>query len=210
MQELSAYPISFPYGVTTAPYTVSHPHRGDDRAAPLNTPIIIKGVTIGFVGMTGFATGYHCHNQEWQGSKTNVRKPQNAFKGGTVIEVDAVGNTGDGSFGKYVTLRNDDGWNTSYCHMNSVNATVGQIIKQEEGVVVDMPITPTQVDKVIKMGLHRPATDAELNNPDKQTNPGLLIDQVWASGGEQEYNASQTPPPTGFKPYAGPALYEEA
>lgn len=138
MKDLATYPISFPYGSTAPPYTSSHPHRGDDRACPANTPVIIQGVTVGLVGMTGWATGYHCHIQEWLNSKTNVRKPQNAFKGGTVTEVDPVGNTGDGSWGKYVTISNDDGWNSSYCHLNEVKVAVGDKIK--EGGQVSNPI----------------------------------------------------------------------
>lgn len=163
MRDLASYPISFPYGATTSPYTPAHPHRGDDRAAPINTPIIIQGVTIGYVGMTGLADGYHCHNQEWQGINTNVRKPQNAFKGGTVIEVDSVGNTGDGSFGKYVTLRNDDGWNTSYCHMNTTNAKVGDVITQGGQPVSDEPVDETAVKQAYNSGLLRDATQQEVD-----------------------------------------------
>ena len=130
MAQLADYPISFPFGATSAPYSTAHPHRGDDRAAPINTPIIVKGTTIGFVGLTGNTTGPHCHIQEWKTTKDNVRKPQNAFKGGTVIEVDSAGTSGDGSFGKYVTIQSSDGWNDSYCHMSSVSVKVGDVIKE--------------------------------------------------------------------------------
>lgn len=135
MKDLASYPITFSFGVTTDPYTPSHPHRGNDRAAPLGTPIIVQGTTIGFVGMTGFATGPHCHTQEWHTNKLNVRRPQNEFKPGTVTEVDVNGTTGDGSLGKYVTVRNIDGWSTSYCHMNVVNIKVGQDITQQGGTM---------------------------------------------------------------------------
>ena len=146
MKDLASYPISFPYGVTTTPYNPSHPHRGNDRAAPLGTPIIVQGITIGFVGMTGLATGPHCHTQEWQGSKLNVRRPQNEFKPGMVVEVDVNGTTGDKSLGKYVTVRNADGWNTSYCHMNMVNAKVGDNISSGGS----MKPTDKQADALIR------------------------------------------------------------
>lgn len=203
MKNAAQYPISFPYGATSAPYSSSHPHRGDDRACPIGTPVIINGITIGLTGATGKVTGPHLHIQESLNSYTNTRKPQNAFKPGTVVNIDPNGTQGDGSFGKFITIRNADGWDDSYCHLSQINVTKGQIIGG------DMPITPTQVDKVIKMGLHRPSTEAELNNPEKQSNPGKLIDEVWASGGEQQYNDSQNPQPTNVKPYDGPPLFVE-
>lgn len=163
MRDLSSYPISFPYGVTTAPYNPSHPHRGDDRAAPLNTPVVVQGVTIGLVGMTGFATGPHCHNQEWQGNKLNVRKPQNAFKGGTVSEVDPIGNTGDGSLGKYVTVRNDDGWNTSYCHLNVVKVKVGDKLQGGQNMPTNQQIDEwISIQHFIAFGV--PANEAVFND----------------------------------------------
>lgn len=51
-------------------------------------------------------------------------------------------------------------------------------------------LTPSQVDKVLKMGLRREPTAAELNNPDYQNNPGLLIDTVWNNGGEMLYHST--------------------
>lgn len=199
MKPLDQYPISFPYGATTDPYSASHPHRGDDRAAPLGTPINVLGTTIGFVGMTGLATGYHCHIQEWQTSKLNIRKPQNAFKGGTVIEVDPIGNTGDGSWGKYVTVKNGDGWNSSYCHMNTVNAKVGQVLKGE-----DMAISRGRAIRLLRLA-RRGTSEAQIaalmkNDEDK------WLDDVYASAWFKAQTAKINAPDS-YKPYAGEQLF---
>lgn len=69
----------------------------------------------------------------------------------------------------------------------------------------DMPITPGQQDKAIKMGLRRPPSAAELNNPDWRNNPGLMIDTLWANGGEASYNEDQKPKT--YKPYTLPPLF---
>jgi murein DD-endopeptidase MepM/ murein hydrolase activator NlpD len=196
---LKDYPISFPYGVTTDPYSPSHPHRGDDRAAPVNTPIVVEGAIIGYVGMTGFADGYHCHNQEWQGTKTNVRKPQNAFKGGVVIEVDSIGNTGDGSWGKYVTVKNADGWNSSYCHMNKTNAKVGQVLKGGD-------MTTNRGDAIwlyrTLLGIHSPT------EKQKQDWTGRNLSELLeAISKDKRYLAFIN---KGYQPYNGDPLYVKA
>lgn len=131
------YPVTFPYGATTAPYTKAHPHRGDDRPCPELTPIVIGGVTIGLTGATGYVFGPHLHIQEWSGNYANVRKPQNAFKGGTVINIDSDGTQGDGSFGKFISIQNADGWVDSYCHLGEINVNVGLKVTEEEEVIIE-------------------------------------------------------------------------
>lgn len=128
MKPASDYAVNFPYGATSAPYSSTHPHRGNDRACPTGTLVVIAGTTIGLTGSTGASTGPHLHIQEWQGNTANTRKPQNEFKPGTVTQVDPNGTTGDGSFGKYITIKTDDGWNDSYCHLSQVNVKVGDKI----------------------------------------------------------------------------------
>lgn len=152
MKPLDQYPISFPYNAITEPYTPSHPHRGNDRAAPKSTPIYILDTLIGTVGRTGKATGYHCHTQEWYGSFANVRKPQNEFKPGVVTQ---VGFSFD--FGNYVTITNSDGWNTSYCHLERRDVTLGQIIGE------NVNNTPERVKAVFKAYLQSTATQNDIN-----------------------------------------------
>lgn len=132
MKDASQYPISFPYGATTDPYSPAHPHRGDDRACPVGTPVIINGVTIGLTGATGKVTGPHLHIQEWHNNYLDIRKPQNAFKGGVVTNIDPTQSQGDGSFGKFISVKTADGWTDSYCHLSRIDVKVGDKLEGEE------------------------------------------------------------------------------
>lgn len=51
------------------------------------------------------------------------------------------------------------------------------------------PLTPAQVDHVLKMGLRREPTAEELNNPAYAQSAALLIDTVWNNGGKQSYES---------------------
>lgn len=122
------YTVNFPYGATSDPYSLSRPHKGDDRPCPEGTPVTINGQQIGLTGATGYVFGAHLHIQEWNGSYGNVRKPQNAFKPGKVINVDRNATQGDRSFGKFIDVQNADGWVDSYCHLSRIDVNVGDII----------------------------------------------------------------------------------
>lgn len=65
---------------------------------------------------------------------------------------------------------------------------IGKLQVVKEG---DMPLTDAQVDKVLKMGLRREPTAAELQNPEFH-DAGLLIDTVWNNGGEQSFKSIGT------------------
>jgi hypothetical protein len=107
------YPVSFPFGATSAPYSPSHPHSGEDRAAPSGTPIVVSGTQLGVVGATGKVTGPHTHIQKAT-STTNFISPTGG--GGNVTgTVSEVGyNT---EIGNFVRIKGDDGFRWSYFHM---------------------------------------------------------------------------------------------
>lgn len=123
------YPVTFPYGATSAPYSPSHPHRGDDMPTPLGTQVLVGNAVVGLTGSTGQSTGPHLHVQQWSGNAANTRKPVDKWKPGTVIAADSNPNQ---SWGKHVTVKNDDGWNTTYAHLSEVKVTVGQVIQGDD------------------------------------------------------------------------------
>lgn len=126
------YPVTLAYGVYgVAGYTKEHPHRGRDFGCPSGTPLVVGGQQIGLSGATGKVTGPHCHVQEWKGDYANTREPNNAFQPGTVVNIDPNGTQGDGTFGKFITIRNADGWNNSYCHLSEIDVKVGDVIGGE-------------------------------------------------------------------------------
>lgn len=198
MKDLAQYPVTFPYGSTAPPYSTTHSHRGNDRAAPVNTPIIVCGVTIGYVGMTGDATGYHCHTQEWLKNHVDVRKPQNEFKPGTVTEVDVNGTTGDKTLGKYVTIKDSDGWSTTYCHMNTTNANVGEIIKEENVEPTDYRMNQGDVINGFAI-FNRVPSQADLDAWVGQTFKKFQYEKITDGVAKM--------PPTGVKPYSGDELF---
>lgn len=57
----------------------------------------------------------------------------------------------------------------------------------------DMALSPGDIDKIIKMGLHREPTAEELGNQAYANDPSLLINTVWNNGGEQLYTNPPTP-----------------
>jgi murein DD-endopeptidase MepM/ murein hydrolase activator NlpD len=123
------YKVSFPYGATSAPYSKDHPHRGNDRACPTGTPVVINGVTLGLTGATGMVSGPHLHTQEWRGDVATTRKPENEFKAGTVVDTGTRP-----QWGKFVTVQ-VNGWNTTYCHLSEIKVRAGQIIGEQQEMV---------------------------------------------------------------------------
>lgn len=118
------YPVSFPFGATTAPYSPTHPHSGEDRAAPSGTPIVVSGVQLGVVGATGQVTGPHTHIQK---AVNGVFVSPNGAGGNVTGKVTEVGyNT---EIGNFVRIVDASGVRWSYFHMRDVPLVkVGQII----------------------------------------------------------------------------------
>lgn len=118
------YAVSFPYGATSAPYSASSPHRGNDRACPSGTPVIVGDTTIGWTGMTGWATGPHLHTQ----AGTDLYC-QNTFNpGGLEFQPGAVAAKGWATqWGNYVIVKTSGGY-ICYAHLQQTNVNVGQVI----------------------------------------------------------------------------------
>ena len=128
MKTAKDYPVSFPYGATSSPYSKTNPHKGEDRAMPLGTPVVVNGTKIGEAGTTGKSTGVHVHVQKVLGKVLN---PKGA---GFDISLPAVVyQTGYRSdIGNYVRIRDAKGVEWSYFHMNKVMVKKGQIIEGDE------------------------------------------------------------------------------
>lgn len=184
------YEVNLPYGATSAPYSRLHPHRGNDRPCPAGTPVVIGGTTVGLTGATGYVIGAHLHIQEHTaGDYANTRKPQNEFKGGTVIGV-YPNSLGDGTFGKFIDIQTDDGWVDSYCHLSQINVQVGQKV----GAMSDSSISESETD-VLRIG-HSEAGGWDLNEVHAGKYDKLFVDtyrgksvsyfirKQWENGGD--------------------------
>jgi hypothetical protein len=121
-------PVTYPYGATSAPYSPSRPHRGNDRAGKDGEPIYIGSTVIANVGSTGWSTGNHLHTQAGTdiGCQATFNPSSIEFKGGTVVR------TGWGDqWGNYITIQVGSKYVT-YCHLSKINVKVSQVIKEDE------------------------------------------------------------------------------
>lgn len=118
------YSVSFPYGATSSPYSPASPHRGNDRPCPNGTPIVIGDTTIGWTGMTGWATGPHLHTQagtdEW--CQRTFEPTGLEFQPGTVVHWGWAD-----QWGNYVIIQVGGGY-ICYAHLSQTNVSVGQVI----------------------------------------------------------------------------------
>jgi len=115
------YKVTFPYN---ARYSNGGRHRGNDRACPQGTDVIVGGVLIAKTGNTGLTTGPHLHTQA--GTDKACQKDINPgpleFQPGKVV------NAGTGpQWGKFVTVQVGNQF-ISYCHLSSINVSIGTVI----------------------------------------------------------------------------------
>lgn len=129
----ASYPITFGYKATDGYYygpngRVGKYHRGNDRACPTGTPIIIGGQTIGLTGATGLVSGPHLHTQACTAGSNYANDLDPSpfeFKFGTV-----VGAGWHNQFGNHVIIR-VGGVDITYAHLSKINVSVGQTIGEE-------------------------------------------------------------------------------
>ena len=124
MAQAADYPVSFPFGATSHPYTAASPHKGEDRACPTGTPVLVNGVAIGLVGNSGLSFGSHLHIGKFTQNGTLMPPNGQGFHFGTarVLTVSA-----DATNGNYVRLL-ADGYCYVYLHLSKTLVTVGQTL----------------------------------------------------------------------------------
>jgi hypothetical protein len=174
------YKVTFPYLATSAPYSITHPHSGEDHKMPLRTEIWVGDTLIAYSGNTGESTGPHSHVQR---AKKGVYvapylPPQGKGYGNTIAlpaTVIEVGNKAD--VGNYVRLmdKNNERW--SYFHNDAIVVKVGAVINEENE---DM-LNEGDVKNLYNAGWHRDATAAEI----KQWVGKPMKDFFYASGKNQ-------------------------
>lgn len=118
------YPVTFPYNARYSAKLGGGRHRGNDRACPTGTPVVIAGVTIGLTGATGLTTGPHLHTQAGtdKACQKDINPTPLEFKPGTVV------NAGTGKqWGKFVTVQVGSQF-ISYCHLSVIKVNIGRVI----------------------------------------------------------------------------------
>lgn len=147
------YPVTFPFGATTFPYSKQHPHMGEDRKMPLNTEVWVSKTLIGLAGTTGKSTGVHTHTQKIvsgevvnpKGGGFNVPLPAVVIETGTLwtnpLKYREIGN--------FVRIKDAKGVVWSFFHLNKV------LVKKGDKIGVKM-VTAGQLADLYRWLLGRP------------------------------------------------------
>jgi len=130
MKDASQFPITFGYGAKDGKYygpngSVGPYHKGDDRAMPVGTPVVVNGVEIGKSGsMYG---GPHLHTGRWVNGKDT-----NPNGGGFTLDNAKVTETGENSRdGKFVRI-NGSGASWVYLHLSKILVKAGDKLEGED------------------------------------------------------------------------------
>lgn len=144
MSDIWSYPVTFVYGFSEA-YGPDF-HYGEDRTAPINTPVTVNGVIIGESGNTGLSTGPHTHVGKWQGSQSfNPGGGGALFNSAVVTEVHPTSTDNNGI---YVRVQGDD-YSWVYLHLSSINVKVGDVLEGGNmSVEQDLATRQTQLNTV--------------------------------------------------------------
>lgn len=131
----SDYPITTRYGQIAGYPLNGGFHRGEDRAMPIGTSVVVNGVAIAKSGTNAAAktsgAGAHLHIGKFKGGV--VQPPQGggfSLNNPYVYGVDTVG--ADPTNGKFVQLMDKDGNLWVYLHLSEVNVTKGQVLKMDK------------------------------------------------------------------------------
>lgn len=140
MKTAKDYPVTFAYGGQDGVFygpngSIGLYHRGNDRACPNGTPIVIGDTTIGKTNNTGASSGPHLHTQAGTdiGCQQTFDPTSLEFQPGTVV---AVQPRDVGSWGKHITIKVGSKYIT-YAHLQSVSVKNGQVIKKGKSIVIE-------------------------------------------------------------------------
>lgn len=124
------YPVTFPFGATTPPYSEAHPHPGGDRAMPEGVEVWVGNKLIGYSGTTGQSTGPHLHIQKMVAG--TFVDPYNLGLGDSIAFPARVSEVGhNDEVGNYVRVMDARGVRWSYFHLSKYIVTVNTQISKK-------------------------------------------------------------------------------
>ncbi len=209
MKDLSQYPVTFGYGATDGvyyytptpgkpkgPLWVGNYHRGDDRACPVGTPIIVNGTTIGLSGNTGASSGPHCHIGKFIGG-SDVNPSHLGF----LLESPKVFDTGfDSTNGNFVRLEDAYGVIWVYLHLSEIKVSKGQILT---GAVMIEPATVRSLSADFDV----PLTDAQVDYYSKHPGGYTELYQDFLKYNHDIRKQLEVTADGDFTPYSGSPLF---